>query len=131
MRLEALCDLTAPALVLPLARDAAGIWRTDWAPLLPELRDPGQSAAYRAARFHATMAHALVSQALAIRDDTAINRVGLAGGVFQNRILTEAASSLLGAAGFEVLIPEHLPLNDAAISFGQVIEANALHAATR
>jgi hydrogenase maturation protein HypF len=72
-----------------------------------------------------------VSQALAIRADSGINRVGLAGGVFQNRILTEAVSALLGAAGFEVLIPERLPLNDAAISVGQIIEANAQHAAAR
>ena len=131
MRLEALCEFTAPALVLPLRRDAAGIWRSDWAPLLLELRDSGQSAASRAARFHATMAHTLVSQARAIRDDTGINRVGLAGGVFQNRILIETASKALRAAEFEVLIPKRLPLNDAAISFGQVIEAIALQSAGR
>jgi hydrogenase maturation protein HypF len=133
MRLEALCDAVAPApaVVLPLARDATGIWRSDWAPVLIELRDAAQSAAHRAAVFHATMAQTLVSQALAIRADSGINRVGLAGGVFQNRILTEAVSALLGAAGFEVLIPERLPLNDAAISVGQIIEANAQHAAAR
>jgi hydrogenase maturation factor HypF (carbamoyltransferase family) len=28
-----------------------------------------------------------------------------------------------------VQIPERLPLNDAAISFGQIVEATALHAA--
>jgi hydrogenase maturation protein HypF len=131
MRLEALCESTAPALALPLARDATGVWRSDWTPLLSELRDPGQSAAYRAARFHSTLAQALVSQACSIRDETGIDRVGLAGGVFQNRILTDAASTSLRAAGFEVLIPQHLPLNDAAISFGQVIEATALHVANR
>jgi len=133
MRLEALCESVAPApaIVLPLARDATGIWRSDWAPLLIELRDSAQTAAYRAARFHATMAHALASQALTIRAESAVNRVGLAGGVFQNRVLTEAVSTLLGAAGFEVLIPERLPLNDAAISIGQIIEAHARHAAAR
>jgi hydrogenase maturation factor HypF (carbamoyltransferase family) len=46
-------------------------------------------------------------------------------------VLTEAVSTLLGAAGFEVLIPERLPLNDAAISIGQIIEAHARHAAAR
>jgi hydrogenase maturation factor HypF (carbamoyltransferase family) len=33
---------------------------------------------------------------------------------------------VLSAAGFEVLIPQRLPLNDAAISFGQIVEASAL-----
>jgi hydrogenase maturation factor HypF (carbamoyltransferase family) len=33
---------------------------------------------------------------------------------------------LLSEAGFEVLIPRLLPLNDAAISFGQLIEAAAV-----
>jgi len=133
MRLEALCDpedaeRVMPVL-LPLARDAAGLWRSDWAPLLMELRDANQSPARRAARLHASLAHALLSQARAIRDESGINRVGLAGGVFQNRVLTEAVSALLGACGFEVLIPERLPFNDAAISFGQIVEAAALHAA--
>ncbi len=133
MRLEALCNAVppAPAIMLPLTRDATGTWRSDWAPLLIEMRDSAQSAAYRAARFHATMAQALVSQALAIRADLKLNRVGLAGGVFQNRVLTEAVSTLLGAAGFDVFIPERLPLNDAAISIGQIIEGIALHAAAR
>jgi hydrogenase maturation factor HypF (carbamoyltransferase family) len=31
----------------------------------------------------------------------------------------------LTAAGFEVLIPERLPVNDAAISYGQLIEVAA------
>jgi hydrogenase maturation factor HypF (carbamoyltransferase family) len=37
--------------------------------------------------------------------------------------------ALLNAAGFEVLIPERLPVNDAAISYGQLIEAAAHHGA--
>jgi hydrogenase maturation protein HypF len=50
----------------------------------------------------------------------------LSGGVFQNRIITEQAQSLLRSAGFEVLIPRRLPINDAAISFGQLIECAAI-----
>ena len=51
--------------------------------------------------------------------------MALSGGVFQNRILTERVEALLTAAGFEVLIPCRLPVNDAAISFGQLIETLA------
>jgi hydrogenase maturation protein HypF len=125
MRLEALCDEAAAPLVLPLARDAHGVWRSDWAPLLPALLDASCTLTARAATFHATLAQALCAQALAVREHTGVTRVGLSGGVFQNRILCEQAQTLLCAAGFEVLIPQRLPVNDAAISFGQLIEASA------
>ena len=62
-----------------------------------------------------------------MREANGVERVGLSGGVFQNRVLTEQVQALLATAGFEVLIPKMLPVNDAAISFGQLIEAAALH----
>jgi hydrogenase maturation protein HypF len=127
MRLESLClDLVSPV-ALPLARDAAGIWRSDWAALVPVLLSAQLNPRDRAATFHASMAQALCEQALAVRKDTGVTRVGLSGGVFQNRILTEQARALLTAAGFEVFIPQLLPVNDAAISFGQLVEAIAIH----
>jgi hydrogenase maturation protein HypF len=126
MRLEALCQGDAiPAAPLPLVRDAGGIWRSDWAPLLPMLCDAGVDPAVRASSFHGALAQALCTQALAVRGDCGIARVGLGGGVFQNRRLTEQVCSLLTAQGFEVLLPQRLPVNDAAVSFGQLIEAIA------
>jgi hydrogenase maturation protein HypF len=128
MILEALCnDAVAPGapVALPLDCDSRGIWRSDWAALLPALLDTRANPAARAAMFHASLAHALCRQALAVREQTGVSLVGLCGGVFQNRGLTEQAQALLTAAGFEVLIPERLPVNDAAISFGQVIETVA------
>jgi hydrogenase maturation protein HypF len=127
VRLEALCGDVAeqPALLLPLERDANGLWRTDWAPLLPRLLDSRVSAAHRAGLFHASLARALFDQALAVHADTGIECVGLTGGVFRNRVLCEQAATMLTQAGFEVLIPARLPVNDAAISFGQLIESAA------
>jgi hydrogenase maturation protein HypF len=127
MRLEALCETAASPVNLPLARDESGIWRCDWSPLLPEMLDSRRTTSLRAARFHASLAQVLCNQALAVRGDCGVNRVGLSGGVFQNRVLTERAAGLLAGAGFEVLIPQRLPLNDAAISFGQIVEAAADH----
>jgi hydrogenase maturation protein HypF len=128
IQLEALCRRTTAPIALPLVRDASGIWRSDWAPLLPVLLDTHVDPAVRAAMFHASLARAVCDQALAVRGQTGVARVGLSGGVFQNRILAEQAQSLLAAAGFEVLIPQRLPINDAAISFGQIIEAAAVQA---
>ena len=48
--------------------------------------------------------------------------VSFSGGVFQNRILTEKAITLLSAEDFEVCLPELIPVNDAGISFGQIME---------
>jgi hydrogenase maturation protein HypF len=132
MCLEALCNAVAAAtaVALPLARDASGIWRSDWAALLPALLDREIDPAARAALFHATLAQALCGQALAVRRLSGVSRVGLSGGVFQNRVLTEQVHTLLTAAGFEVLIPQRLPVNDAAISFGQLIESIAAQSST-
>jgi hydrogenase maturation protein HypF len=123
--LEALCEESAAPLALPLARDTAGVWRSDWAPLVPAMLDGRRTPAARAALFHASLAQALCEQALAVRERTGVVRVGLGGGVFQNRILSEQVQARLTAAGFEVLIPQRLPVNDAVISYGQLIEAAA------
>jgi len=129
MRLEALCQgvvAPVPPVALPLERDANGIWRSDWAALLPTLLDSRVDPAARAAAVHSSLAHALCEQAVAVRRQSGVSRVGLSGGVFQNRVLTEQAHALLSATGFEVLIPQRLPVNDAAISFGQLVESIAI-----
>ncbi|XKH58747.1 carbamoyltransferase HypF [Halomonas sediminis] len=123
MWLEAIADPDIPALSLPLHRDAERIWRTDWAPLIPFLMDGRQSPAARAGLFQASMALALVQQALRIRAEHGEINIGLAGGVFQNRLLVEQTLGLLDEQGFTVRLNEQVPCNDAGISFGQIIEA--------
>ena len=127
MRLEAAAAaaVRAPARALPLERDTNGLWRSDWAPLVDLLLDARQSAAERASAFHASLARALVDQARAIAAERPLRCVGLAGGVFLNRTLAELACAGLREAGFEPLLPERVPVNDAGISYGQVIEAAA------
>jgi hydrogenase maturation protein HypF len=127
--LEALCEEPAHPLPMPLARDALGVWRSDWAPLVRAMLDQRCDTAARAAMFHASLAQTLCEQALAVRNDSGVRRIGLSGGVFQNRVLTERAQALLMDEGFEVLIPQRLPVNDAGISYGQLIEAAAVHGA--
>ena len=123
MRLEdAAAGADGQATELPLDRDPAGIWRSDWAPLLPMLTDTTRPLAERAASFHLSLAQALVDQAQQLREQSGIRSVGLSGGVFQNRVLAEAAISRLEAAGFKVHLPRCLPVNDAGLSFGQIIE---------
>jgi hydrogenase maturation protein HypF len=48
--------------------------------------------------------------------------VGFSGGVFQNRILAERALALLREDGFDVFWSSRIPVNDAGISCGQIVE---------
>jgi hydrogenase maturation protein HypF len=54
-----------------------------------------------------------------------VHKVGLCGGVFQNRFLAEQTADLLEDAGFGVYLPQLLPCNDAALSYGQAAEIAA------
>ncbi|MEE4294366.1 MAG: carbamoyltransferase HypF, partial [Xanthomonadales bacterium] len=123
MELEQAAQRGCSALKLPLALDEHGLLRADWSPLLPMLRDEEREPAERAGVFHETMAQSLVDQALEIRQRTPFDAVGLSGGVFQNRLLTERAVQLLKAADMDVRLHEHIPANDGGLCFGQVIEA--------
>jgi len=63
-----------------------------------------------------------LQQSRQARSSQGVSDIGLSGGVFQNRVLTEQAVALLENDGFNVILPEAVPVNDAGISFGQVIE---------
>jgi len=95
---------------------------TNWKPLIPVMLDSTLSVSKRASLFHNSLAHSLLQQAKIIREKHAVNTVSFSGGVFQNRVLTEKAIALLSDEDFEVCLPELIPVNDAGISFGQVME---------
>jgi hydrogenase maturation protein HypF len=122
MALESRSTVSQECVEMPLYFDT-GIWRADWSPLLPVLMDQDRSIEERATCFHASLARVILRQAERVRQAHGIGLIGLTGGVFQNRILTEQTMDLLADAGFEALLPERLPVNDAAISFGQIVES--------
>ncbi|MCK5190275.1 MAG: carbamoyltransferase HypF, partial [Methylococcales bacterium] len=78
--------------------------------------------AERSSVFHASLAGAITTQAKAIREKYNITSIGLSGGVFQNRLLTEQALSGLEKLGFDVYLHKEIPCGDGGISFGQIIE---------
>jgi hydrogenase maturation protein HypF len=122
MMLEAIATTETESVALPLAPDGNGVWRSDWAPLLPMLMDDSRPAAERTGVFHASLAQAIVAQTRRVHEEHGGFTVGLSGGVFQNRLLTETALAALVAAGFETRLHQQLPCNDAGISYGQIIE---------
>jgi len=107
---------------LPIAADAEGLLRIDWAPLLEYCSDQGCSAAERAGAAHAALADAIGRVAEAERSRSGATVVGLTGGVFQNRLLLESAAARLERSGFRVLLPQRIPCNDGGLSYGQVAE---------
>jgi hydrogenase maturation protein HypF len=126
MWLEAIAREPAAFPRLELRSAAEGRLELDWAPLVDWLLQvPPTTAADRADRagaVHASLADGIVQVAERLGDQSGTSVVGLTGGVFQNRRLTEAALAGLSARGFEVLLPVQLPCNDGGLSYGQVAD---------
>ncbi len=108
--------------VLPLIPDAHGLVRIDWSPLLGWCADARRPVEERAAAVHLALADAIFRVADGERDRSGTAVVGLTGGVFQNRLLAQLATSGLERRGFRVLLPERIPCNDGALGYGQVAE---------
>ena len=124
MVLEALASAAGEATPLPL-RQVEGVQELDWEPLLPGLLDTQRTREQRASDLHRSLAEGIRAQAEALAPHWEFQQIGLCGGVFQNALLARLARDALQSAGFTVYIPAALPVNDAAISYGQIIECAA------
>lgn len=93
----------------------------DWFPLIPMLLDEKKSISERAGIFHQSLVQVVLSLTQQLSKELKINYVGLCGGVFQNRLLTESTLELLEGAGFKTFLPSKIPINDAGLSFGQLV----------
>jgi hydrogenase maturation protein HypF len=85
----------------------------------------GVSPALISARFHHAVAAATAAACAGAAAQAGTELVVLSGGVFQNRLLLEDTAQRLRASGLRVLVPERLPPNDGAISYGQAAIAAA------
>jgi len=126
-RLEALAVRGQPCVVpeIPLRTDTDGLARADWAELMDWMADSGIPAADRALGFHVALAELAGRLTAVLAIERGITRVGLTGGVFQNALLTQLAIAAIERAGATALVPEQVPVNDAGIAYGQVIELAA------
>jgi hydrogenase maturation protein HypF len=71
------------------------------------------------ARFHNTLASAILEISNIIRKKSGICSIGLSGGVFQNNYLVKRCFDILKKEGFEVYSNFNVPVNDGGISLGQ------------
>jgi hydrogenase maturation protein HypF len=97
----------------------APLWTIDPAPLARALvadARAGVPVGIISARFH----NGLVEAAAEIAHRTALERVVLSGGCFQNRYLLERMIARLRAEGFRPVWHQRFPPNDGGIALGQV-----------
>jgi hydrogenase maturation protein HypF len=121
MRFEAAaCGRLEAPYACALADD--GLPRLDFSPALLALLEDlerGATAGFVSARFHATVAAAVIDQVGRIHRATGLRDAALSGGVFQNRLLLGGVMSGIEALGLRVHINARVPSNDGGISLGQ------------
>jgi hydrogenase maturation protein HypF len=110
---------------LPLAVED-GLPRLDWRPLVRAVltdlgRDRPRAAIARA--FHAALVDGLRTTLRAVLPAGGARQVALGGGVFQNRVLLEAAIAALRTDDHEVFWSARIPINDGGLAAGQLLAA--------
>ncbi|HTU49947.1 MAG TPA: carbamoyltransferase HypF [Acidobacteriaceae bacterium] len=103
--------------------------QVDMRPMVEEIvRDlaHGTSVGLISARFHNTVAAAIIDVCRRIRQQEQLTRVCLSGGVFQNMHLLKHTVRDLDKDGFQVFLHALVPPNDGGISLGQAAIANAI-----
>jgi hydrogenase maturation protein HypF len=95
--------------------------------ILATARDMLAGAGFKrvAARFHNSVARLIVNILLELSNRTGIDTVGLTGGCFQNKLLTERTAGLLRREKLNVLVHSSIPPNDGGLAVGQAIAARA------
>ena len=113
----------------PFEIEAGPLWQVDFRPMIACIAREAAEGAPRpsiSARFHNTLAQAIVETCRRIRGETTLARVCLSGGTFQNMRLLALTVPALRAAGFEVFLHAKVPPNDGGIALGQAAIAAEL-----
>jgi hydrogenase maturation protein HypF len=76
-------------------------------------------------RFHNGLVEGFVQIAILLRKKTALNRVCLSGGTFNNIYLSQRLEARLSEIGFEVYTQKEVPPGDGGLSLGQAVVAGA------
>jgi hydrogenase maturation protein HypF len=85
----------------------------------------GEDVGVIAAKFHNSVAAAIVRTCQWMRDERGIKTVALSGGVFQNELLLRRAVEALQTQGFKVFTNTLVPPNDGGLALGQAAVAAA------
>jgi hydrogenase maturation protein HypF len=121
MMFEAIADRSAAG-QYPVPMRAGPVLELDWRPLIAQLLKEqlaGTAPGVLAMRFHRSLAEGIV-QVCRRRADLP---VVLAGGVFQNRLLTELIIEAAAPARLQLGLPGLIPPNDGGLAAGQLAAA--------
>jgi hydrogenase maturation protein HypF len=124
--LESIADPTVDTRYLFAIQDGEPL-QVDMRPAIEAVvRDSlaGVSVGQISARFHNTVAAAIVAVCRSLHQQENLCRVCLSGGVFQNSHLLEHTVKDLYRAGFEVFLHAQVPANDGGIALGQAVIAS-------
>lgn len=126
IELEGVAEQGSGTRLYPFVLDSEKTLQLDWRPLMAALLADimaGLPAAEIAAAFHRSLAAATTAVCREIRRQSGLGRVALSGGVFQNRLLSEALLGLLESDGFTVYTHRLVPPNDGGLALGQAMIA--------
>jgi hydrogenase maturation protein HypF len=113
----------------PFEIEADPLWQVDFRPAIACIAREAAEGAPRpsiSAKFHNTLAEAIVETCRRIRGETRLSPVCLSGGTFQNMRLLGLTVAGLRGAGFEVFLHAKVPPNDGGIALGQAAIAAEL-----
>ncbi len=122
LQLESMVKRIPLPIFLPLVCVEKKFWEIDWTPLMAMLLNSTISAESKAEIFHASMVSVIDRTISQLSSHFRFQKVGLAGGVFQNQILFSWLQDTNSAQEFEISLPKALPANDGSISAGQIME---------
>ena len=122
MHLEALAEGGAGNAILTPIRELPqnGGLQIDWALLIKHMLNSKLDSKQRAADWHESLAKAILKVAERARIEHEVEHIGLSGGVFQNRLLSEQALGLLKKHEFICHCPERVPVNDGGLWWGRL-----------
>lgn len=134
MAMEALAADVGPCPPYPFAVTVGDLHEIDptpmWTALLGDVTG-GVPIGVIAARFHAGIAETVSRLAIALARRLDVHAVALAGGCFQNRVLTDACGDRLRGSGLLALVPGEVPANDGGLALGQAAVVSAMLLADR
>ncbi len=112
-------DNEQTAITLPISNNKPAI--IDWSPLILQMASDKLSKQQKSTLLHRTLAKLVIDIAMKESRQQKL-KIGLCGGVFQNKQLVGLIEQEFKRHNLSLFIPEKLPVNDASISFGQIIE---------